>query len=840
MSEYFGNDLLSAGLGASKGVLLTQSLSAISPSTVSRVLQKTMQVAVPVPACTSKRPATAAERNQQISQLRAAAKRTPTPRREDLQQEQQAKEDAKNYDDLFPWVLDFEFSLEDCDRIFGGVHVLLDDAIACHEFALSVASSVRAALFSPNTPFASSLHTETFGRRSLTQHRAAPDDVFQGVFGVMHLGVGNKLVRIPTGAYRRHEVLLVQLRTTPTVMAPGSSPVDEWDPDVFAELGAHLETAVDDANIRGTITMADEEEPLGETDPDDAALAVSIGATLVHNHGICTAGSQRRSSSSGKTSLATHMTRSLSLTERSGQSRPRRSSTPRARTPTSSRAPALARTNEPSFVQHAVRIPLHENVAHYLQHLKETRARQAWEAQQRRVAATQALESTRQKQHRREQRNQEEQQRIADRDQRRAERARQAELEVAFQKLQKKRDFEAAEKQRKREQRAQARAEEEQQQAMKQAARERAHRIAILEEENRVLHEQERHERTHAAREQTFQNIEAMKDAEKRKQAMLQFRKDAEWELHCRTIRAAGKQRRKQGMAAIQWGGTSEAEQQRLLHESRAHRTELAREKTLANVRQKQQLELEQCRSEYEEEQRERQAWEQHMRDTNARNKALGMTAIQLAQQEKEKIEEQNQRYADGRARIAASKAESRKRFEEKQAREAADAARLAAAEKIRVKEHRLQRERERQTIRKNAKLASEKEMQRVARQEIRRKISALPKPQSQADWNQVIQMLSQQDNKISSNELDFFCNGPKHRDFVKWYRTKYIEDALERGANNKRAWLPTSHVQAAVAAYAEKIGLPRESSLSADELTLRQERARQSASPTKRWIPPG
>ena len=100
------------------------------------------------------------------------------------------------------------------------------------------------------------------------------------------------------------------------------------------------------------------------------------------------------------------------------------------------------------------------------------------------------------------------------------------------------------------------------------------------------------------------------------------------------------------------------------------------------------------------------------------------------------------------------------------------------------------------------AQEATEKERRRVARQDVRREINAMPLPTSEESWLAVIQRLalpadgsggdsSGRQDRIDHEEFCTFLNGPKHRDFVKWFLKK--ERARTAGASDKRGapkWL--------------------------------------------------
>ena len=154
----------------------------------------------------------------------------------------------------------------------------------------------------------------------------------------------------------------------------------------------------------------------------------------------------------------------------------------------------------------------------------------------------------------------------------------------------------------------------------------------------------ERNERTEEARLLTASNLEAARIAEERAQRQAAWRSEAQWKVHCDKVRAEGEARRAQGQRAIAWGGTEEAEAQRKHQEERAKRTATARTKSSAHVARARYEELLSTQKRDEEETRERRRWEQEMVDRHARNKSEGEEALRLAQEEKARIDEQNEK----------------------------------------------------------------------------------------------------------------------------------------------------------------------------------------------------
>jgi hypothetical protein len=191
---------------------------------------------------------------------------------------------------------------------------------------------------------------------------------------------------------------------------------------------------------------------------------------------------------------------------------------------------------------------------------------------------------------------------------------------------------------------ARSRAEKDAEEAARVKSRERLLENARRRAEMDAERARERNERTEEARLLTASNLEAARVAEERAQRQAAWRSEAQWKVHCDKVRAKGEARRAQGQRAIAWGGTEEAEAQRKHQEERAKRTATARTKSSAHVARARYEELLSTQKRDEEETRERRRWEQEMVDRHARNKSEGEEALRLAQEEKARIEEQNEK----------------------------------------------------------------------------------------------------------------------------------------------------------------------------------------------------
>mmetsp|Transcript_21153 Transcript_21153/g.55047 ORF Transcript_21153/g.55047 Transcript_21153/m.55047 type:complete len:689 (-) Transcript_21153:2899-4965(-) len=384
---------------------------------------------------------------------------------------------------------------------------------------------------------------------------------------------------------------------------------------------------------------------------------------------------------------------------------------------------------------------------------------------------------------------------------------------------------------------AAARAEKAVQLALERRRRDKKEERARCKVENDAAYARERSYRTEEARALTHGNVQSARDAEERAERLAAWRHEAEWLAYCDRAREENESRRLQGIAAIEWGGTAEAEAKRQYEAERAERTEKARNMTRSHIAQARYELLEQWAEGDIEERSERVRWEREMRERHAKNKIEGEVALRLAQEEKKKIDTQNARYKQGRDNIKDAKTKSAEALRLKIEREAREEAARIKEEKRFRREEFHKREAARVETMKRAKEATAKEMRRVARQDVRRDINKRAVPRSEAQWLDILNRLGQGSpdyRQIDSDEFLTFLNGPKHREFVKWY----VKREAGEGGDNVRSlprWLPLDAVLAAVAQYCQDLGLQKEAPQVEDSVAARLKREAQERAP---WCP--
>jgi hypothetical protein len=385
---------------------------------------------------------------------------------------------------------------------------------------------------------------------------------------------------------------------------------------------------------------------------------------------------------------------------------------------------------------------------------------------------------------------------------------------------------------------AAVRAEKAVQVALERRRRQKALDRARVDAEDKEEQAMERSERVEEARARTMVNLQSTRDSEQRAERLADCKQEAEWQVQFEKSRKEGAARRLQGTKAIDWGGGEEAEAQHKREVDRAERTARARKQTEAHIARARYDEMRKWQEGDWEEHRERLRCEEEMRQRHARNRVEGDETMKLALVEKEKIDAQNARYRKARAAIKSAKEKSAQALQDKLANDAKEeAARVTEEKRLRREQFHL-RETARTETMKRAQNATEKELQRVARQQVRRDINREPVPRSEAEWLGILTRLAQptkqgSGTRIDSDELLTFLNGPKHRDFVKWYLKR------ERGCNAKTTlprWLAHSTVSEAAQQFCLEFGLPK---VPPDDEESAYLRARNQATDRTPWCPP-